>query len=293
MVIAAGSQAFRKNTAHRLSLALSMNKSIKLGPIIGKRLRDIRLYQGLTQDAVATRMRERGSTWTRVTVAVLESGNRDSLTLEEVLDLSDVFVLNPSAFLLQPLGVHLSKQEAARLEEAQLILEGKVEKALAPTASRWTYDKQSAETRLRRHDWAWPAAKTMDLARAEQQSAQDALIKIARQMRMQPVAVALAALKKWEGGFLAERERRYGELDKGGTFEGASAQARRGHVSRRMIAELKKALSSAFERAAEGLTAYEKGALRARAEFPMADELPDASLNDEPTTKKPKQRRKK
>lgn len=67
---------------------------------VAKRVRDVRKRRGLTAGQLAERLSEQGVPWERSTVAKLENGNRQNLTLTEWLALSVVLNVAPIHLLL-------------------------------------------------------------------------------------------------------------------------------------------------------------------------------------------------
>ncbi|MEU1216107.1 helix-turn-helix transcriptional regulator [Streptomyces sp. NPDC005790] len=67
---------------------------------VAKRVREARKRRGLTAEQVAERLVEQGVPWTRSTVAKLENGNRQELTLTEWLALAVVLNVGPVHLLL-------------------------------------------------------------------------------------------------------------------------------------------------------------------------------------------------
>ncbi|GGX54138.1 helix-turn-helix domain-containing protein [Streptomyces fructofermentans] len=67
---------------------------------VAKRVREARKRRGLTAEQVAERLAEQGIPWERSTVAKLENGNRQNLTLTEWLALSVVLNVAPVHLLL-------------------------------------------------------------------------------------------------------------------------------------------------------------------------------------------------
>ncbi|MFD4247794.1 helix-turn-helix domain-containing protein [Streptomyces sp. NPDC058525] len=67
---------------------------------VAKRVREVRQRRGLTADQLAKRMTEQGVAWERSTVAKLENGSRQNLTLTEWLTLGAALNVAPVHLLL-------------------------------------------------------------------------------------------------------------------------------------------------------------------------------------------------
>lgn len=70
---------------------------------VAKRVREARTRLGLTAGQLAERLVDQGVPWERSTVAKLENGNRQNLTLTEWLALSVVLNVAPIHLLVPPL----------------------------------------------------------------------------------------------------------------------------------------------------------------------------------------------
>jgi transcriptional regulator with XRE-family HTH domain len=67
---------------------------------IVERVAAIRRYRGMTQDELASAMRDLGVPWQRVIVAKLESGRRSYLTVEELMTICLILEISPTDLLV-------------------------------------------------------------------------------------------------------------------------------------------------------------------------------------------------
>ena len=70
--------------------------------LIGRRVLERRKEMGMSQTALGERMTERGSPWSRTSVAKLETGKRSGITVQELLALAQVFDVPPPLLLADP-----------------------------------------------------------------------------------------------------------------------------------------------------------------------------------------------
>jgi transcriptional regulator with XRE-family HTH domain len=70
--------------------------------LIGQRVLERRKATGMSQTALGERMTERGSPWSRTSVAKLEAGKRGGVTVQELLALALVFGVPPVALIADP-----------------------------------------------------------------------------------------------------------------------------------------------------------------------------------------------
>ncbi|PST47066.1 hypothetical protein COO72_12360 [Bifidobacterium callitrichos] len=71
---------------------------------IGERFRRLRNGSGLTQDAVAAAMRQRGHTWHKATISSIEAGERP-LKLTEATDVSAILGITAANGIMDLLGI--------------------------------------------------------------------------------------------------------------------------------------------------------------------------------------------
>ena len=104
----------------------------------------------------------------------------------------------------------------------------------------WLADFEAAKPRIleRFHRLAdqVPGAAHMDVLGAAEHLAEEATVKAAKALGATPLEVATAAEQLWNRGLAAERDARADAL--GPASSTRARQARRGHVTRRLLAEL-------------------------------------------------------
>lgn len=71
-------------------------------PAIARRVKEIRLRRGLTAKELGERLTAQGIPWDRFTVAGLENGKRQNVTVDELLALSKVLNASPVNLLVPP-----------------------------------------------------------------------------------------------------------------------------------------------------------------------------------------------
>lgn len=70
---------------------------------VAARVRDLRKSVGMTQTELAERMTELGADWGRTTVAKLEAGRRESVSVGELLALALLFDIPPISLIADPM----------------------------------------------------------------------------------------------------------------------------------------------------------------------------------------------
>lgn len=223
----------------------------------------LRRREGRTQDEVARHARALGLTsWTRSTVAALEAGQRDlSVTdlvaLPLVLTLSVGYPVTLERLLEEvPSQVRLG-ESVVSLDLVRTVLAGRVV-ALEETATRERrlaadLDRYGPTVRRPRTEEAdnyrrlWPQASDEQLLRAMHDAVQVAETKAAKPLGVEPEAVAVLAHRLWGRSLTAHRDALVAKDHPTGDDDKAvvtprELQARRGHVTRRLLKELAAAL---------------------------------------------------
>jgi transcriptional regulator with XRE-family HTH domain len=224
-----------------------------LQELLAERLRELRLAHRARQEDVARGAVALGLDWTRSTVAAIEAGRR-VLTLEETLLLPAIVGLGYGAAvrlgdLLTPSGqaqgfpgwhdeqVALTPLLTVSLSEIVHALESPTWAGVAfraPAASMVSEaeaqlgDGRAPGGGLIR--WRLQRVKRDALGLAEQHAA--------RKLRISPLAVSVAAYLLWDRSLSDERDRRVSEQ---GEAPPRTLQARRGHITRAMLAEIRRA----------------------------------------------------
>lgn len=169
-------------------------------------------------------------------VVALEQGRRD-LTIDEFVHLR---------LMLERLGV--AREEAT----VGLVNRGDfAELTVAPLFERGHALTTLADSPIDRVRRIWhavaPQARFRDAEAAYLAAGGDLEQKVGRRTRLDPIAVALVARQAWGRSLTEERDRRVAELAPSGTTPRV-IQARRGHVTRQLLAELAQPLAEAKRR---------------------------------------------
>jgi transcriptional regulator with XRE-family HTH domain len=213
--------------------------STELQTLLRERIREQRERIGLTKDGLADRARAAGLPWSHHTVWAIESGRRNvtlgevlllqvflNTTLDrllrtdlEVVDIDGVPIKgNALAALVRPTRKPLSLFANA---PTQKIVGKKLQRDLDRIASRYALDF-GALMKVR----AWAAAS------AEK--------KAAHTLRLSPIEVSAAAHSLWGKGLTQERDSRLEKLSRHDRLDKhLDSNARSGHVTRGLIAELR------------------------------------------------------
>ena len=226
--------------------------------LLGGRLKTLREQHGCRQEVLALVARRWGLPWRREVVTMLEAGRRH-LTTEEWLLLPTVMTaafVPPEPFTWTDLvrGMdHVALTPELNIAGATLeslvtregVLEARLDQTVERPETRKTNDLLQVEAVGRR--W-WPGGVPPSVVGVVLRAAAgEAERKAARVLDVTPLLVALAAVKCWGRPLTDEREDR---IAKAGA-ESVSArvlQARRGHVTRTLLAELRSLLDEATRR---------------------------------------------
>ena len=244
-----------------------MTQAKPLKAVVGARLREWREAAGLRQDTVAAAARrDLGLPWTRATVAAIEIGRRD-LSLAEFLALPflaasfpfipdlrwrrlDAFVTMPAEGVArQPPVIALTPEATIRDEYLEAVLRG-----AEVVDARVTVKNAAAQVPA--IAWHTGSAFRKDRRQADDERL-DAEGKAARRLGVSTSVIADTARRLWGRTLTEERDIRVnvergddiladayqGPLPNGETrLERRALQARRGHITRALIAELQAAL---------------------------------------------------
>lgn len=244
-----------------------------LASSIGARLRALREQHGALQDEVAASARQWGlSSWTRATVAAIETGRRQ-LSIEEFLlvpyvlrwsclrtategvapkeevkkmvpELADLFpddgwiTLTPETSILpEAIRAILSSHAWDVLDVMIDTPKSRQERALIAEA-RVALPRYEAENKA---IWQaiWPEAKIPVVQQfyIQRDALRDAEQKAAHKLGVPALAVSIAAYKRWGRSLTEERDRRVGEQVISETAP-RTLQAIRGHVTRVLLTEI-------------------------------------------------------
>ena len=226
---------------------MSETNKLGLGPVIGRRVREIREDRGLRQEEMAQRLQAFGVPWNRSMTAKVERGER-GVTLEEAVLLA--LALDVSLEELVPAAGKValtSMAPAVPLATVRAVLAGADRRKLKigdiPLFTRAVQEsiEQSVEL-LGVYGRIWPEATMEDAVRAEEAASGEAEMKAAKRLEVDPVLVSVAAFKTWGRSLTAERDARAGV---GQDISRASLRAHRGQVTRQLVAELAEVVKEA------------------------------------------------
>jgi transcriptional regulator with XRE-family HTH domain len=228
----------------------------RLQEVLGRRVRALRLQSGKRQEEVAEAARAAGLNWIRATVAAIESGQRD-LSLEEVLLLSHIFGQGLGLAQVERLGDFLEGAEGMAMltPKALVRLEvlreyagdadrgvavGSVEDALGSLGiAEWFTAAMGSVERVRQSlATVWPDITIGDLLEMADATRLEAEQKAARRLGVGVTVLTVAAHQLWGQSLTAERDRR---VAKQGEAAPRTAQARRAHMTRALLAEIQSA----------------------------------------------------
>lgn len=196
---------------------------------LGRRLREARTARGLTSAEVAERSRELGLRWDRSAVGKIETGDRPVSVIE-------LYIL---AMITRQPVVELVPHEACWLTESVTAHEGALPANMAglaggldPVGLRSALTE--AKAGVERAD-----ARVLATERRVAMSRTEAVTKVARRLEADPWMVATAADRLWGHTLEIERDQRTGVVE-GEAMR--ARQARRGHVTRTLVEELRPAV---------------------------------------------------
>jgi hypothetical protein len=182
----------------------------RLEHVIARNVIELRGVIGATQAQLAEKMRGRGFAWGTNRVTQVETLRRP-VSLLEVVGLSYVFGVPVARLLTGEDDIDMPNGSTMRLEDVRLALAGK--------------GKGGVTVR---------DATTEELD--EHKARYDDLRKIAKRVGVPPKDVDAAAYRVFGQSLFAERDERAGDLS---DFPTRSAQTKRGHVTRKMVEELR------------------------------------------------------
>jgi transcriptional regulator with XRE-family HTH domain len=216
-----------------------------LHQVLGRRLRALRTAAGRLQEDVAAAARTWGFDWQRGTVAMIELGRR-RVTAEEFLALpqiardagldglriDDLVIGGSSAVwvILNPLTALDTTLPLATASQGGLV----------PTSAEAPDPPEAREIRR-----LWPRflpghrQSKAEVFRIALESHGDAETKAARTLGVSPVAVAMVAQRRWRQSLTAQRDALAAGREGVGGIDPRRLQARRGHITRQLVAELR------------------------------------------------------
>jgi transcriptional regulator with XRE-family HTH domain len=223
---------------------------VERGPlhqVLGRRLRALRTAAGRLQEDVAAAARTWGFDWQRGTVAMIEGGRR-RVTAEEFLALPQIardagldglriddLVIGGSSAVWVILNPFTALDTALPLDTAY-------QGGLVPTGAD---DQASDPPEAREIRRLWPRLlpehrqSKAEVLRIALESHGDAETKAARTLGVSPVAVAMVAQRRWHQSLTALRDALAAGREGIGSIDPRKLQARRGHITRQLVGELR------------------------------------------------------
>lgn len=243
------------------------NEATGLSAVIGAELRTLREAGQLRQEQLAAEARRFGLAWTRATVAAIELGRRqlsigELLLLPEILgragagwglDVSDLFPDDDRPVRVAGAITAPARTIRARFADSD---ESADERAARLTATEFRPPPQGAPPALPR-PWLMEVLRVKRLEDVPErfwrevsfEATGDAERKAAAGLRVPPLALALAARRRWGRSLIMERDRKVAnatdpalKLDPEAARDPAwprRLQAIRGHITRELLEELR------------------------------------------------------
>jgi hypothetical protein len=216
----------------------------RVGPtlqeVLAQNIRKVRQHSALRQDEVATKARAAGLEWTSVTVATIEAGER-AIAAEELLLLPIIFDRPLSDFIETEADVvRVSDTAAVLAETLRAVVAGEWEMRPLPTRRAIPYISERRDPKI---------MKVIKRFRLDENLLTYFLIaegrrgeaerKAAQSLDSDPTAVTAASIALFGRDLTSERDARAEEGDR----RGQDTRARRGHITRTLLTEIKNALA--------------------------------------------------
>ncbi len=227
------------------SAVMTQSEPPGLREVIGRNAKRIRHAKGLTLDQVAQAARSSGVRWTGTTVADIEGGRR-APSLEATLVLAGSLGVDGAPIRLAELFAGADDERFSVLASATLPLSDARRAAEGePVELHPISPARAQEINVSLRTWARKVSRASDDARVELEDLTLAGVarweaavtfedeRAARKLGVEPMAVSAASRGLWGRDLATERDARAGM--------NSSAQAR-GHVTRALLAELRKHL---------------------------------------------------
>lgn len=202
------------------------------GQIAGRTLVELRTEHGWTQEEAARAIRKAGLPWNPANIAAIETGRREDLTVTEVVLLSLAFGVPPTRWFEAQGAVRLGSRLSMRAGEFRDLLAGKVLDGREVTAVIGA----DALDEVERGDVRPGDAFRLVPSAAESHAG--------RKLGVDGLRVYELACELWGHGLDEQRDLLLSERD----MPSGSKTTYRGHVTRRLIDELRKALDDRSEK---------------------------------------------
>jgi len=247
----------RKRTGAESPAADPLDTALPFGVALGHRVRQVREESARTANEVAGHARTLGLGWGRSTVTHIELGQRQ-VTAAELLVLPLLFN--------RPLAELLPTERCALNEDA-VVDPGELRSVLTapPRPDEWDLPRYleagreavrglntgAAAKAVQRALARYPGSMTLGTVVAAEHDAHDeATAKAARKLDVDYMDVAVAAHQLWNRGLPAERDARLAPIAVAETAR--RRQARRGHITRTLLDELRPAVEAIRQARGEG-----------------------------------------
>jgi transcriptional regulator with XRE-family HTH domain len=230
-----------------------------LSSVIGRELRTLREAGGVRQEQLAAEARRFGLPWTRATVAAIELGRRQLFVGELLLlplllghggagwgyDLADFVPDDARPVLIAGGAIAPARVVRQLLANPQGVATAQIETPKPPSGGAL----RLRELRLPRH-WLLDVLAVTRIEDVPEpvwievalEAAGDAESKASAALGVPAFALALAARRQWGRSLTNERDERVGRQTESDDVEARSLQARRGHITRALLHELRPAL---------------------------------------------------
>lgn len=234
-------------------------KRPSVGQVIGENLRRLRSERELTQEEAARAVREVGLPWTRKHVAALETAVREDLTIGELVLLARAFDVPLRRWFVDPEAREVELIRGTRVR-SRGVRQGGVRAAGLYAMFASDRDTSAGAPRTREPGVASGGFRSPvsgrevrlvgranslvgPLMRGDEVLYTLAERKVAERLGWDPGRVRDMAKRLWGATLNSERDRRVGTTRDGGS---SHLGARRGHVTRALIEELRQAAARLF-----------------------------------------------
>ncbi len=207
--------------------------------VIGANIRRLRDQRGSTQDDVAREFQAVGLDWSRAIVAAVEDGRR-RIGADDLVLAAYALGVSP-ADLLEGSGPVLAGALAVRLADLREAFSDQPVRQVRAWVPKQSEAEKRAMSRqlqatIRYLESAWPDVTVQELAAAKRDARGEAEQKAARRLGVSAEDVSVAAHARWGRSLTAERDARVEDAEP--TADRRVLQARRGHVTRQLLADL-------------------------------------------------------
>jgi len=218
-------------------------KAVTIDTIVGSNVRRLRIARGWSQDEVARRAREEGLRWSRSSVAATEAGNK-TIDVAELVLLSLALDARVDELLAGEGPVQLGAEVTRRLWEVRRILasDGATKGIEPPKGEVQIWASTELERRMPNLRAHMEAVRQQLSAKARSAARGEAEQKAARKFQIRADVLSTIALDLWGRSLTEERDARVNDAATQ-SVSAKSIQALRGHVTRRLLAELAPHLS--------------------------------------------------